>query len=250
MSAARRGILPLLGAVIALLVWESAARMIGNLGLFPSSIQVWGAFRVWMESGLLANDLLESLPRAIVALVLATPLGVMAGMALGLSNPVHAMFNAPVQLLRCLPPVALLPLFILWFGIDWNSKVAAATFVCVFPIAVTTYQAATITDLAYRELATDLNLGWGPYIWKVVLPGSLPAIVPGLRLAAGTSFIMVFVSELAGASAGLGYRISVAQLAYQADLMIAGLIVLGLAGLGTDMLITGLARRVLHYAGR
>ncbi len=240
----------MLGITATLLAWEVAVRIIGNPGLFPSAIRVWTAFRLWAESGLLYRDLIESVPRAILALALAAPLGILLGLALGLSRLLHGMFNGPVQLLRCLPPVALLPLFILWFGIDWDSKVAAAVFVCVFPIAVTTFQAATLLDLAYRELATDLRLRHLRYIWRIVLPGALPAIVPGLRLAAGTSFIMVFVSELAGASAGLGYRISIAQLAYQADLMIAGLIVLGLAGLGTDLLITRLAARMLHYAGR
>jgi NitT/TauT family transport system permease protein len=120
----------------------------------------------------------------------------------------------------------------------------------MFPVIVTTMQATTQVDQTYRELAHDLRLTPLAYVARIVVPGALPAIVPGIRLASGTSFVMVFVSELAGASAGLGYRISIAQLAYQADLMIAGLLTLGLAGLAVDTIIAVLGRRLLHYAGR
>lgn len=243
-------VLGLVGIAAAALAWQVAVWLIGNPGLFPSIPQIGRAFAGWAQSGALLEDISESLPRALLAIALAAPLGVLLGLVLGLSRTMHGMFNGLVQLLRCLPPVALLPLFILWFGIDWDAKLYAAIFVCLFPIAVTTYQATTLLEKGYRELATDLRLRHGEYISKIIVPGALPQIVPGLRLAAGTSFIMVFVSELGGASAGLGYRISIAQLAYQADLMLAGLLVLGLAGLATDMLITRVSTRLLHYAGR
>ena len=162
----------------------------------------------------------------------------------------RSLFDGPLQFLRSLPPVALLPLFILWFGIAWWSKLLAAAFVCVFPIAVTTTQGALIADSQYRELSRDLGLSALRYILNVLLPATAPAIVPGLRLAAGTSFVMLYVSELAGASSGLGYRISIAQLAYQADLMIAGLLILGGIAMLTDLAIQFGAKRILHYAGR
>jgi len=239
-----------LGLSLLLGLWEVAARITANPGLFPPIGDVIWAFIVWWRSGLLVEDVAESIPRALLVLALAAPIGMTIGLALALFRPVRWMFDAPLQLLRSMPPVALLPLFVLWMGIEWQAKVFAGVFVCVFPIAITTAQAARTIEMTYRELATDLRLSFATYLRKIVIPGSLPGALPGLRLAAGTSFVMVFVSELAGADAGLGYRISLAQLSFQAALMIAGLLVLGTAGFLTDLALTRMFRRVFQYAGR
>ncbi|HEY1607418.1 MAG TPA: ABC transporter permease [Allosphingosinicella sp.] len=242
--------LRIVGIFLCAIVWEGVARRVGNPVLVPSLERIAGAFVLWDRSGTFVADCLESLPRAYLAIIFAIPPGIALGIALGMSRAVDSLLNAPVQFVRCLPPVALLPLFILWFGIDWWAKLGSAAFVCVFPVTISTVQAARAVDRQYRELALDLRLSATRYLKQIVLPGTLPAIVPGIRLAAGTSFVMVFVSELAGASAGLGYRIEIAQLAYQADLMLAALLILGGAGLATDAAIVGLSRRMLHYAGR
>jgi len=241
--------LNVLGVALALIVWQIAAAQIGNPGLFPPIQRVGRAFIAWTRSGGLAADCFESLPRAYFALIIATPIGIGLGLTLALLRPVDAMLNPTVQFIRSLPPVALLPLFVLWFGVDWSAKLGTAVFVCIFPIAITAVQAGKTVNKSLRELAVDLRLSPLAYLSRVVLPGALPSIVPGIRLAAGTSFIMVFVSELAGATGGLGYRISIAQLAYQTDLMLAALFVLGFAGLATDAVITALSGRILHYAG-
>lgn len=246
----RRRALPLVGVVLALALWEAAVRLIDNPGLFPPLSRIAAAAGRWQASGLMATDVAESVPRALVALALATPSGIALGLALAMSRRLHSLLDGLIQFGRCLPPVALLPLFVLWFGIGWWAKVGAAAFVCLFPIMVTTVGGARTADRAYRELAADLGLSPLRYTRGVVLPAALPTIVPGVRLALGTSFVMVFVSELAGASAGLGYRINVAQLAFQADLMVAALVTLGVIGLATDAAIAAAAGRILHYAGR
>ncbi|HEV3158274.1 MAG TPA: ABC transporter permease subunit [Candidatus Baltobacteraceae bacterium] len=246
----RNFLLAVLGTSFAGLAWEAFAAFAHNPGLVPPLERVLSAFQSWRVSGLLLGDLLESLPRAWASLLMAAPIGVSMGLLLGLSETTRRLFDSTLQFMRSLPPVALLPLFIIWFGIDYPSKLFASTFVCIFPIAVTTTQGVMIADSQYRELGNDLGLSKMDYVLKVIMPATAVAVVPGLRLSAGTAFIMLYISELAGASSGLGYRISIAQLAYQADLMIAGLLVLGLAALGTDLLIQRLSRSLLHYAGR
>jgi sulfonate transport system permease protein len=240
----------LCGAAVSLLVWEIASRIAGNAGLFPPLERVWSAFMQWSRSGDLAQDMAESVPRALLSLLVATPLGVLIGLGLALYRLPGRLLEGTVHFLRSLPPVALLPLFILWFGIEWSSKLLASIFVCVFPVVVTTLQGARLADVQYRELARDLDLSRLTYIARVIIPATAPAVVPGIRLAAGTAFIMLYVSELAGASFGLGYRISISQLAYQSDLMIAGLIALGTVAAATDALIQLTAKLTLHYAGR
>lgn len=240
----------LIGVVSFILCWDFFVILKGNPGLFPPSSQVLQALLKWIESGLFFTDIWASLPRALLAVVLALPIGILIGLALGLSSTFNSLFGSLIHFSRSLPPVALLPLFVIWFGIDWDAKLSTAIFVCIFPIAVTTASAAKVAALQYAVLAKDLNLNSVQYLFHIILPSSLPSIVPGIRLSISTSFIMVFVSEIAGASSGIGYRISVAQLAYQADLMIASLLILGLLAMFVDSLVCYMSRRILHYAGR
>ena len=240
----------LAGLVVTLVTWEARAYLIGNEGVFPHVSAIGKALIAWGKSGLLVQDLLESLPRVFASAIIATPLGISLGLLLGLTTRIRLSAEWLVHFIRSLPPVALLPLFILWFGIDWWSKLAAAIFVCIFPVAVTTTQASIYADHQFRELSNDLRLSSYHYVTKIIVPAALPAIVPGIRLSLGTAFVMLYVSELAGASVGIGYRISISQLAYRADLMIAGLLVLGIAASLTDLAVQNLSKRYLHYAGK
>lgn len=230
--------------------WEASAVLVGNPGVFPHIGGIAKALAAWGESGLLVQDLVESLPRVFVSAMIAAPIGIILGLILGLTDRLRLSAEWLIHFIGSLPPVALLPLFILWFGISWWSKLVAAIFVCIFPVAVTTAQAAIYADQQYRELSNDLRLNSYDYVTKIIVPAALPAIVPGIRLSLGTAFVMLYVSELAGASVGIGYRISISQLAYRADLMVAGLLVLGIAASLTDLCVQTLARRYLHYAGK
>ena len=224
-----RGLWSLAGLFSALALWEAGAVLAGNPGVFPHLGDIATALFAWGESGLLVQDLLESLPRVFVSALVAAPFGIILGLTLGPTNRLRLSAEWLIHFIRSLPPVALLPLFILWFGISWWSKLAASIFVCIFPVAVTTAQASIYADRQYRELSNDLGLNLYSYVMKIVLPAAFPAIVPGIRLSLGTAFVMLYVSELAGASVGIGYRISISQLAYRADLMVAGLLVLGIS---------------------
>jgi sulfonate transport system permease protein len=250
LTAYRQAIYYTIGILIVGIAWQITALVAGNPGLVPPFGRIFNALVTWVRTGAFTQDIIESLPRAWLSLALAAPIGVAIGLAFAVVTPLRNIMEAPLHFFRSLPPVALLPLFILWFGIGWWPKVLAATFVCTFPIAVTTIQGAMTADTQYRELAQDLELSLSQYVRKILVPATAPAVVPGLRLAAGTSFVMLYVSELGGASVGLGYRISIAQLAYQADLMLVALIVLGSAALLTDTLIAVVAQRTLHYAGK
>lgn len=243
-------LLGILGLLIAVGAWEASSAVVGNPGLLPPSSRITAAARAWFESGSLYADVLQSVPRAWSSLLIALPLGLSLGLLLAISSAGRQLFDWQLQFFRSLPPVALLPLFIVWFGIGWQAKLLASVLVCTFPILVTTVQGASLLDRQYKELAVDFGLSRTRYVLRVLLPGVLPALAPGLRLAAGTAFVMIYVSELAGASSGLGYRISIAQLAFQADLMIAALGVLGAFALATDVAIRLLTNKLVHYAGK
>lgn len=231
-------------------LWELLAIVVANPGLMPPLPRLATALAAYSSNGELATDLLESIPRAWVATAIALPAGMALGLLFVLRPLAERLLDWPLQFLRSLPPVALLPLLVLWFGIGWQAKLFAAATVAMFPIAVTAIQGGHLINRQYGELGRDLGLTRAQYVRHILIPGTMPYVVPGLRLGSATSFIMTFVGELAGASQGLGYRISVSQLAYQADLMIVALVLLGLLALLTDQVLAFGSKWLFPYAGR
>jgi sulfonate transport system permease protein len=230
-------------------VWSLYAWLLAEPALFPTIPAVLSALYRWAASGQLIDDVLYSVPRAVLAILVAIPVGTGIGAAFGLSKTFRYLFEGTAHFLRSLPPVALLPVFVLWFGISWVDKLAASAFVSIFPLIVTSFHGAEKANHTYSELKTDFSLSQAKYVARIIVPAMIPSLIPGIRIASGTSFVMLFVSELGGASRGLGYRLSVAQLAYQADLMIAALIVLGLCAFAVDKIVELVGRRVENYGG-
>ncbi len=224
-----------------LVIWELIARVeVVSTSLFPPPTRVYLALVEMTRSGELARDISASLWRAIVGLVAGSVVGVAAGMVTGRSKVLNNYLSPLIQLFRPLPPVAIIPLIIVWFGIGEPSKVFAIAFALFFPVWVNTHAGAKSIPHTFMWSAATLGVSGLEAIRRVVLPAALPFIVTGLRTGIATAFIMVFVSELAGASAGIGYQISVSYLAYRVDRMIAALIVLGLLGAATDVLLVKL----------
>jgi NitT/TauT family transport system permease protein/sulfonate transport system permease protein len=149
-------------------------------------------------------------------------------------------FSPIIQLLRPLPPVAIIPLVIVWFGIGEMSKIFSIAFAVFFPVWINSHLGARDVPKSFIWSATTMRITGFRLLWKVILPASLPFIIAGLRTAVSLAFIMVFVSELAGASAGIGYQISVSYLAYRVDRMMAALAVLGLFGAISDLVLVRL----------
>ena len=137
----------------------------------------------------------------------------------------------------------MIPLIIVWWGIGNEAKVTSIALAVFFPVWVSTDEGARNLPQAYVWAATAHGASQSEVLLRVVLPGALPFIVAGLRNAVALSFVMVFVSELAGASDGLGYQIAVSHLAYRIDRMMGALAVLGLcAALADAALVWGLRR--------
>jgi ABC-type nitrate/sulfonate/bicarbonate transport system permease component len=141
-----------------------------------------------------------------------------------------------IQMFRPLPPVAIVPLIIVWFGIGEMAKVLSIGFAVFFPIWLNTHVGAQHVSTKMIWSASTLTSSKLTMFQKVIFPASLPFIVTGLRQGISLAFVMVFVSELAGASEGIGYQIASTHLAYRIDRMIAALAVLGGSGAAADAL--------------
>jgi len=237
--------------VVFLIAWEIIARTgFIHISLFPPPTRVAEAFVEMARSGELARDLRASLWRAVIGFVLGSGVAIATGLVTGRIEALNNYLSPLMQLFRPLPPVAIIPLIIVWFGIGEVSKVFSIAFAVFFPVWVNTHIGAREIPVMFLWSVYSLGVRgftvlWkvivpGALLWRVILPGALPFIVAGFRTGIAIAFIMVFVSELAGASAGIGYQISVSHLAYRVDRMIAALILLGVLGAGADLLLTRL----------
>ncbi|WP_316762377.1 ABC transporter permease [Pedobacter aquatilis] len=226
------------GVVLIVALWQ----LIFNLGwfevaIFPSPLAVLQALVGYFESGDLWKDLSISLLRGLVGLFIGAVFGIFIGMLTGRLRSLNLLLAPMLNFFRSLPPVAILPLFIIWFGIDDQAKINTIAFGCFFPVWLNTTSGASRISSIYLKNAKLLSKSDIKIFFKVEIPATLPFIVIGLRLAAATAFIMVFVSELAGANQGLGFTISNAQMNYQVDVMIAALLILAGTAACIDQLI-------------
>lgn len=231
---ARRSLL-----ILTLLVlWESAVRsQVVSGSLFPAPTVVLSALFDMLFKGDLLLAAAKSSLRAVCGFVLGALAGVFAGVVTGRASWGRDYFYPVIQMLRPLPPVAIIPLVLVWFGIGELYKILSISFAVFFPVWLNTHVGAQSIPEAYLWSAQTLKVKGFSALIRIVLPGSLPLILAGMRAGVAVAFIMVFVSELAGASAGLGYEISANQLAYRMDRMVAALAMLALLGAGADFLL-------------
>ena len=228
--------------------WELVSRLeVVNPRLFPPPSIVGLAFLEWARSGDLLSDVLASSGRALLGLAVGGAVGVVLGLATGRNRWASAAVAPIAQLLRPLPPVALIPLIIVWMGIGNTAKVFSTAFAVFFPVWINTHLGAGRIAPAYLWSASLLTRSRIKRLCRIIVPATAPAIIAGLRTAIPLAFIMVFVSEIAGASSGLGYRISVCHLAYRIDMMVAALAVLAATGATVDWVFALTIRTVFPW---
>lgn len=195
----------------------------------------------------LVVDVGISLYRAILGWTLGGAVGIAVGLTSGRLQHLDHYLTPIVQIFRPLPPVAMIPVIILWFGIGEASKIFAIAMAVFFPVWINSYLGAKAIPRSYLWTARTIHLPALKVLLHVVLPSAMTNIVAGLRTGIAMAFVMVFVSELTGASAGLGYEINTSYLAYRMDRMMAALMLLGLLGWLADHLLTMFVSHVFPW---
>jgi ABC-type nitrate/sulfonate/bicarbonate transport system permease component len=175
--------------------------------------------------------------------ILALVLGIVAGHVRVIRNVVEPI----VELLRPIPPLAVLPLFIVWIGIGETSKVGFITYATFFPMFLTTVHAVGRIDPLLVRAAQSLGAGSFPLFHRVILPAALPEILTGIRLGVALSFFVIVISEFIGAEHGLGYLINDGRNFFLVPQMLGAAIVLGLLGYAGNALVRLVERRVLRW---
>lgn len=226
--------------------WGSAQGWIDPRVLSAPWTVATTAWDLW-ESGRLGPDLLVSARRFAFGLAFGVAAGLVLALVSGLSRWGEAIVDGPVQVKRSIPNLALLPLLLLWFGIDERMKIITIALGVLIPIYLHTHNGLRSIDGRYAELAETLRLKPAAFIGRVVLPGALPGFFLGLRFAVTASWLSLVVVEQVNATSGIGYMMLLAGTYGQTDVIIVGLVLYGLLGLGSDAIVRITQRRVLSW---
>ena len=233
----------------AIIVWQAIV-LIGafNKAMFPGPLEVFESLVSLALTGELVNQILPSFWRVLLGLAIGCTAGIFAGLVMGRNKAMDETASPLLNILRAFPPVALIPLMIVWFGITDASKIIAIALAVFFPVWISSLSGAKQIPSDYIRAAKLLTKSAKKRFLKIFLPATTPYIISGVRIGIAIGFIMVFVTELAGASSGLGYFIANAQITYRIDNLIAGLIVLGLSAAFTDYAFLLSTKRIFPWA--
>ncbi len=247
-AVARRDLRRLASPLLILLAWQAAS----SAGLVSAQTLAspWRiALTAWslIRDGTLGSNLLVSLLRAASGLAIATGLGVTLALIEGLSRLGEEQVDAPMQMARTLPVLAMVPLFILWFGIGETPKVALVAMGATFPIYLNLFKGVRGVDPKLLEMARTLGLSRAQTIRQVILPGALPDFLLGLRFAVGISWLMLVVAEQINASSGIGHMMMDAEDFLRTDIILVGLFIYAGLGLISDQIVRSIEARTLVW---
>jgi ABC-type nitrate/sulfonate/bicarbonate transport system permease component len=232
--------------VVALGLWQLVAALrIKPAIVLPGPFDVIKAFGQLFATSAIWTDLLTSGQELLYGLLLATVVGLPLGLVIGWYRRLSYVLNPFVTFLYATPRIALTPLLIIWLGIGDTSKTAIVFLMAVFPILINTATGVQSLDPAVLRVARCFGAGDLQIFRTVALPGTVPFVISGLRLAVGQALIGVFVAELSGAQHGVGMLMNNAGQQFQTSIVFAGLVIFAVTG----VLLTGLLRRVeRHFA--
>nr|WP_319775182.1 ABC transporter permease [Breoghania sp.] len=213
-------------------VWEAGTRsgLISPLVL-PTPAESWHAFVNLAQSGMLWKHVAASTERLFIGWTVGTILGIAAGLMIGLFSVARSGFQPLVSALFPIPKIALLPLFVIWFGIDEGSKNATIIFGTFFPTVISTYSGVDNVDRTLIRMGQSFGLSWLSIVRKIVIPGAMPAILSGFRISASIAIVLLVAAEMIGAEFGVGAYVLMAGSLMATDQLIAGVAILSVMGL-------------------
>lgn len=226
--------------------WGSKTGFITPLVL-PSPGESLQAFINLYQSGLLWKHVSASVQRLVVGWSFGTLLGVSVGLIIGLWPVARAALAPLVAAIMPVPKIALLPLFVIWFGIGEGSKIATILFGVFFPTVISTFGGVDNVDRSLIRMGQSFGLSWSSIVRKIILPGALPAILSGFRISASIAIILLVAAEMIGAEFGIGAYVLLAGSLMATDQLIAGVAILSMLGLTVSFLIGRAERYFLGW---
>jgi NitT/TauT family transport system permease protein len=229
--------LPIAVAGLFLFFWDTAVRVAAS-EVFPRPMEVVRGIGELAQKGLLLKYIVASLFRVTWGFGLAVLIGVPFGLFLGWFRRAYQAFNPMIQIFRPISPIAWIPVAILWFGITDIAPIFLIFLASVFPITVSASAAVQNMQPVYLRAAQNFGLSRLELFRHVIFPSCLPQIITGLRIALGIAWLVVVAAEMIAVNSGLGYLIIDARNAGKRyDLVVAGMVMIGLIGLVLDLLV-------------
>lgn len=240
---------------VLLLAWfgVTATGIIKPLFL-PSPGAVWHTFVEYLTGQ--ANDkplwqhFLASILRVAAAFWLAFFTAVPVGIAMGMSRVARGIFDPPIEFYRPLPPLAYLPLIIIWFGIDEMPKVLLIYLACFAPMALAARSGMKSASQEQINAAYSMGASYAQVVRHVILPAALPEILVGMRIAIGFGWTTLVAAEMVAATVGLGQMVLNASNFLRTDIVIMGIVVIGVVAYSFDLLMRWVERRLAPWKGR
>lgn len=206
-----------------------------------------GSYLSWLFSGELIHDTIASFYRVAVGFIIGAGLALPLGLLMGSSKKGYDYFNPLIQVLRPIPPIAYIPLSILWFGLGNPPAIFLIALGAFFPVLMNTIVGVRSVDNIYIRAARNMGAGSYTMFTKVMVPAAMPYILSGMRIGIGTGFICMIVAEMIAVNSGLGYRILEAREYFWSDKIIAGMFSIGLLGLAIDTAVDRLNNHLLRW---
>jgi sulfonate transport system permease protein len=243
-----RVVLPWLAPLTLLCVWEASSRLglVSSTSL-PAPSQVLAAAVRSASHGGLWGHLGASALRALAGLLIGGTLGLVLGLASGLSRTLQLVLDGPLQMLRAIPALALVPLVILWFGLGEGAKLFIVAITVLFPVYLNTFHGVRSVDPQLLEMARVYKIRGLTFYREIILPGALPSILVGLRYALGLSWLVLIVAETLGAQRGLGYVAMTAREFMQMDMLVLTIVLWAALGKLADVFARRLERWLLPW---
>ncbi|NAR30657.1 aliphatic sulfonate ABC transporter permease SsuC [Acinetobacter haemolyticus] len=243
-----KGLLPWLFPILLLTIWQiaSSSGILQNRVL-PAPSAVVSAFWQLLVSGELWQHVQVSAGRALLGLLIGGGLGLILGLLNGSSRIASTLLDTTLQMIRNIPALALIPLVILWFGIDETAKLFLVAVGVFFPMYINTYHGIRSVDPQLIEMGKSYGLNRWQLYKEIILPGAMPSILVGLRFSLGLVWVLLIVAETISAQAGIGYMTMNAREFLQTDIVLVGILLYALLGKLADVLAQALERYLLRW---
>lgn len=237
--------------LLLVFVWEATSRLgLVNPLLLPAPTRVLADLADLISSGYLWKALQASMVRVVCGFALSVLAGFTIGALMARIALIERMVDPLVELFRPISPLALYPLAILWLGIGDGSKIFVIALAACFPVILNTFAGVRAIDPNMFRVSKSLGATEVETFFGVVLPGSLPGVFTGIRLAWGVSLIVIVAAEMIGATRGIGYMVLEAQQTFRTERVFGSIVVIGAFGFVTDLGFRRLQRLAAPWARR
>ncbi|RZT09930.1 sulfonate transport system permease protein [Duganella sp. CF402] len=234
--------------VLLIVVWQASSQL-GWLSsrILPEPWAVAKAFWALAVSGELWVHLRTSLWRAASGFAIGAGLGLLLGLLTGSFRRAETLLDTTLQMIRNIPALALIPLVILWFGIDETAKLFLLAVGVFFPVYLNTFHGIRSADQGLIEMARSYGLSGWPLYRDVILPAALPSILVGVRFSLGLVWVLLIVAETISAQAGIGYMTMNAREFLQTDVVLVGILLYAILGKLADLVSRAMEKHFLRW---